>query len=791
MDNGFEEGMKVEIEHETNKYWVASIVGVFGHLLSLKWEGSSGQIFLDLRNKKCYPIGHFRKLSEAKIEPPPKINLSDKTILDVTIKYFQFVEETQRPLTLYTRGGTSTSLFDVKTVLEVAHKSDPEKHWFAEVKQNIGGRLQLRWLVKNPTAIELDDKKTPLDDFWLFFCHPRVHSLGAAKEKGNISYEPPVPYDSWISDIMIYIDAAKTDDFASLRKYFLSSAKRRKPELLDMKSLKAVEVGDQVLLFPSNLLKLLPATVEATLTETSFKIQANNADISFCYPIEDNHAILPFSWSDENEIPIDFGPDFTGDWTSYLKSSGSKFAPIISKSSDRIFDFRINGTLEVVHPDKPDMICDAIIIRVTPPLVWLQLSTESIYVIPFDSTDLLPSGFCQTHQYQLTKSLPSANSVNPVQSKVVPVDACGDIVKVVLKQEEETVEKALALSLPPATSSKAWCPRIYFNHKCFTGPSLSKSKICELPRFVGPGPVLLVMQEVISKIISVAYVPSRILNELSAKGFASLLKKEKIKKTDLVPFKAKYQKRTYRDTIHVIRSSEQVEEFCRCVCSHLKCCYNLFGPNLYDGDTCPSNCRGLTKSNKVLKRATYYREKAVEEKKLATATAIALEEASTPTSPRKMTLLATSDNQSNTIVQGDKSSKNSDEEVSEASSSSEEEAPKRRKVNRHILTTTLQDELEIREFETQKRLALVNSDSNSQEASVKENKRDRRVEPKKEVHERKAVVRPQLVKEPFDNPLKWSVVDVYKFIQKSNCSQFAGILREHVSVGLINHVHSC
>ena len=46
------------------------------------------------------------------------------------------------------------------------------------------------------------------------------------------------------------------------------------------------------------------------------------------------------------------------------------------------------------------------------------------------------------------------------------------------------------------------------------------------------------------------------------------------------------------------------------LCSHLKCCFNLFGPKLYDGDNCPSNCRGLTKSNKVLKKAAYYREQA-------------------------------------------------------------------------------------------------------------------------------------------------------------------------------------
>ena len=41
-----------------------------------------------------------------------------------------------------------------------------------------------------------------------------------------------------------------------------------------------------------------------------------------------------------------------------------------------------------------------------------------------------------------------------------------------------------------------WCPKIYFNHLCFSGGFLSKGRIAELPRSVGPGPVSLVMKEV-------------------------------------------------------------------------------------------------------------------------------------------------------------------------------------------------------------------------------------------------------------------------------------------------------
>lgn len=111
-----------------------------------------------------------------------------------------------------------------------------------------------------------------------------------------------------------------------------------------------------------------------------------------------------------------------------------------------------------------------------------------------------------------------------------------------------------------------------------------------------------------------AYVPPRVLNELSSQSFESNLAKFSIEKIEDKVFKAKYQKKSYHDSIFVATTVEDIEEYCKAVCGHLKCCYNLFGPKLYDGDDCPSHCRGLRKTNKVLKRAIYYRQKAAKAK---------------------------------------------------------------------------------------------------------------------------------------------------------------------------------
>ena len=66
--------------------------------------------------------------------------------------------------------------------------------------------------------------------------------------------------------------------------------------------------------------------------------------------------------------------------------------------------------------------------------------------------------------------------------------------------------------------SSSWCPKIYFNYRCFTGPYLSKGRLMLLPQSVGPGPVMLVMREVLTMLINVAYKSSRVLRELQLDG---------------------------------------------------------------------------------------------------------------------------------------------------------------------------------------------------------------------------------------------------------------------------------
>jgi len=316
-------------------------------------------------------------------------------------------------------------------------------------------------------------------------------------------------------------------------------------------------------------------------------------------------------------------------WSQLIRSNEletpSFHCDINYSSRDEILTkFKIMDQLEVVHPSSDVTICLGRIRKVVYPLLWIQISTDSYTLLPFNSTEIYPHRWCDANDHPLVSLLPPRKRLN--QSSQQPdkkkkkVKNCDDAEldkeidnqKVVYAPEEFDLGSIndKQLDIDYVLNEKSMYKRIYFNHKCFTGPSLSKGKICSLPQYVGPGPLRLVMEEVMTKVISVAYVPPRILNDLSSKSFEDLLIARNLTNTAPMEFKAKYQKRVHRENVPVCLNPDDVGLYCECVCEHLKCCYNLFGPNLFDGDDCPGHCRVLTKSNKFMKRATYYREKA-------------------------------------------------------------------------------------------------------------------------------------------------------------------------------------
>lgn len=331
------------------------------------------------------------------------------------------------------------------------------------------------------------------------------------------------------------------------------------------------------------------------------------------------------------ENPKDFDAMEPTCWSQLIRARELQ-APQFSCTIDETFKdyvttkFKVMDQLEVVHPSSDVTICLGRIRKVVYPLLWIQISADFYTLLPFNSTDIFPSKWCESNSHPIISLLPPRKRVNQSCPQVDKkrkrtknvdeddIDKNDDCDQDEIMYEKEHFDlgtiNVIQSDLDHILNEKFTYIRIYFNHKCFTGPSLSKSKICSLPQYVGPGPLRLVMEEVVTKVISVAYVPPRILNDLSSKTFEELLVARNLTNTAPMEFKAKYQKRVHREEIPVCLNPDDVSRYCECLCEHLKCCFHLFGPELYDGDDCPGHCRVMTKSNKFMKRATYYREKA-------------------------------------------------------------------------------------------------------------------------------------------------------------------------------------
>lgn len=741
--------------HADNKYWIAEVVGNFGSLLSLQWfsKGKASKAFFhDLADQRLplfYYLGYYDKnkaqFPEMKREPPSAV--ADAEITDKEYEEFEEKSRTSKSFRgfdqVFERRGLSLSLFKEGTFLKVAHKDDLIKLWYARVLKNVGGRLLLEWLLP---------KEHQQPSFWLFFCHPRIYSAYYWETKALML---PVLFDSWEKYLVdMKSEMCEADGDLNLISLKLSRAQATRPTILA----KNVDIpeGSTVLMFPSNQLKLLPVTVERILEADSSEplvlIQESKCmlikgkltseeEVSFWFPHDDTNCILPSSWSEENEIPIQ-------------ASSLKKPLDFKLRTSDRIEEFKSNGRIEVVHPDDPDKICEAVIIRVTPPLIWVQVSLERIHVLPFNSTEMFPQGWCDNNGYPLTKLLPktitSKNGKREETSRRPTVD--------------DDNSSSLPAELSSVSGGKGWCPRIYFNYKCFTGPSLSKSKLCNLPRFVGPGPVLLVLQEVISKILSIAYVSSRILNDLASEQFADLLEEHKITKIEHVQFKAKYNnsQKTSRLEIPIIRSVDKIEEYCHLMCSHLKCCFNLLGPKLYDGDTCPSNCRGLTKSNRILKRPDFFRQQAITasqylkgEIEVATFDNIKIDFSTKGTGRGRPKTKRPADLTAPPTAPTAGSNSNSGSENESNKKPRLEESPivKPKKKKKYKGYKIVGDELI--DDTTQSSIQSANGSPNGKENGNKTY---------------------------FNDPLTWDVSQVYKFLQNSNSAVFASHFKDHVSI---------
>lgn len=603
LESGLRPGMKLEVPLGSadggganggtgggaSMYWLASVVTTCGPLLSLRYLGygadRSADFWCDVGANEVHPLGWCAR-NHKPLRPP-------QVILDKRLDWEKLLHDelksavTVPAYVLEMKGSAPIDQIQPGMKLLVLEEENPLNGWAASVLKNVGGRLRLRY----------DGCTDPQWDLWLFYLSHRVKALDPPSH-GDQNYRPPQcieslhPLDEWKRILRESMEEAQ-----KYNSKILANILQPPVPLCEH----SFEVGHRVeLLHPGSRREACPATVTATLASGRwFLVQVDDLRHPAQAPplVRCCHArsqtLLPVGWAQEHGLPLITPPGYiceTFDWEEYLKACGAVAAPrsCFNLEEDTL-GFEPGQKLEAVNNKNPDEVCVGTVERVCPPLVWVRLEDGgeggTTVVLPLRSQQLFPVGWCGSNGWPLRTPRDWA----PQRKPSVPSP--------LRKPGGGTTAPASSAATGEVTGKKSgnieaksgWCPALHLNHRCFSGPLLSKGRLAELPRQTGPGPVSLVLREVLAQLIGVAYKPSRVLAILQLRGAPTPSMHQQM-------LKAKYKGKTYRATVETVRSSGEVGAFCRSVCEKLQCCPNLFGPSSFQEGDCPDNCAGLTKT---------------------------------------------------------------------------------------------------------------------------------------------------------------------------------------------------
>ncbi|XP_039932436.1 scm-like with four MBT domains protein 1 isoform X3 [Hirundo rustica] len=591
LQNGFAPGMKLEVavKSDQNTYWVATIITTCGQLLLLRYDGygedRKADFWCDILTADLHPIGWCQQ--NKKILKVPE-GIKDK--IPDQEEFLQRVLKgaCSAPANLLEglhRGKNPLDLIAPGSRLELQNIRDSLEAWIVNVVENVGGRLKLRY-----EGLEDLDKF----DQWLFYLDPFLHQVGWAAQHGY-SLQPPLAIRSLRSeaDWQEILKKVKEEEEESSVPTDLF---KDKPVIgvhsfSEGMKLEAVDPMAPFVISPATVLKVQVYNDKYFLIEMDdLRPERATSQRYVCHV--DSAGIFPVQWSLKNGLHLSPPAGYPGqdfDWADYLKQCGAAAAPqscFPSLTSDH--GFKENMKLEAVNPVDPEEVCIATVTKLKDSYLWLQLegSKKPIpeCIVSVESMNIFPVGWCETNGYQLR---PPRKAIVNKQKKIAVVQPEKQIlssrtVHDGLKNQELNSSDSVVIN------GKYCCPKIYFNHRCFSGPYLNKGRIAELPQSVGPGNCVLVLKEVLTLLINAAYKPSRVLRELQ-------LDEEAAWHGHGETLKAKYKGKSYRATVEVVRTADRVADFCRKTCIKLECCPNLFGPQMVL-DKCSENCSVLTKT---------------------------------------------------------------------------------------------------------------------------------------------------------------------------------------------------
>ncbi|XP_049882226.1 scm-like with four MBT domains protein 1 [Pectinophora gossypiella] len=561
LNNGIKQGMLLEVCHKSNPdiYWIAEITMVCGHLLRIKFIGATEDFWCDISSTKVHPLGWCGKYDEL-IEPPDEINEKyGDQIIDI-MKNALLDGQSVSIEALNNKGLSPIDRIKTGMKVEVQNTLDPYRYWIATVCENVGGRLLLRY----------DGCDEEMPQFWIFFSNNRLSSFGFVTNKGSPwQFKYPGKVNKF---------SCKVKLSTQLRQSAEESIKEPTPADLfqPAQSLEAHNfvTGMKVeALNPQDMKTIRPATVTKVFNNFHFLVAIDDhhedyEDSRMAWLCDSMHPyIYPIGWAQKNNLPLKapkIWKEGSFDWDEYLTMTSSVPAPDYCFGDKKpLKDIKVGMKLEAVNPMNHEEIHVASIEAIIEHMVCVELlPIGDKFWYSQDSDLLFPVGWCDSNNYAL--HIPDMSVLKEVKVEEKPV-------------KEESMK-----------TSEEWCEKIYFNYKCYAGPSISRNKLSQLPKHVGPGPLSLVLKEVLNKIISASYKPAKLLKDWETEG-----PPEEGMRLEML--RAKLKTSTYHAYVPVATTLEQVPSFCRDVCVKLQGCPCLFGPVDYP-DLCPHNCQQQDKS---------------------------------------------------------------------------------------------------------------------------------------------------------------------------------------------------
>ncbi|KAG9332642.1 hypothetical protein JZ751_014740 [Albula glossodonta] len=524
LQTGLTPGMKLEVRvrggsQSDEYYWLATIITTCGQLLLLRYEGylddRRADFWCDIMTADLHSVGWSRQLGRS-MKPPEGVRekLENwEALLETALS-----EACSAPANLLEgphRGKNPLDLLAPGSSVELQDSQDPGAAWVAEIEENVGGRLCLRYTGTEGLP-ETHARR------WLFYLHPLLHPPGWAQEHGCTLVPPAVlrglrseaEWDEIRQKISTQeADGAITEDLFKDRPAISAHS------FTEGMKLEAVD--------PSSPFCISPATVTKVFNDKFFLVEmdelrgekdgAGPRSSFLCH--RGSAGILPVQWCLKNGVQLSPPPGYQGqdfDWADYLKKCGAEAAPQhCFPTEENAHDFVESMMLEAVNPLSAEHIHVAAVSKVKGQHIWLRLEgvKQAVpeLIVHVDSMDIFPVSWCETNGYSLQHpSKPPVQKqrrvavVQPEKHRAPPRTTPPDMLK---QQENGQSESGQG-------NGKYCCPKIYFNHRCFSGPYLNKGRIAELPQCIGPGNCVLVLKEVLTLLINAAYKPSRVLREL-------------------------------------------------------------------------------------------------------------------------------------------------------------------------------------------------------------------------------------------------------------------------------------